>query len=77
MTEINQEIKDEYEKIKDKISYDEFIKEMETRMQDYEEVSFMGELDVARVIVGEYVDEENKPLSEKLSCVKDSRFKNR
>jgi replication factor A1 len=70
MTEINQEIKNEYEKIKDKISYDEFIKEMKTRMQDYEEVSFMGELDVARVIVGEYVDEENKPLSENSPVLK-------
>lgn len=70
MTEINQEIKAEYEKIKDKISYDEFIKEMKTRMQDYEEVSFMGELDVARVIVGEFVDEENKPLSENSPVLK-------
>ncbi|HTX61674.1 MAG TPA: OB-fold nucleic acid binding domain-containing protein [Methanobacterium sp.] len=70
MPEINQEIKEEYEKIKDKISYDEFIKEMKTRMQDYEEVSFMGELDVARVIVGEYVDEENKPLSENAPVLK-------
>ncbi len=64
MVEISEEIKEEYEKIKDKISYDEFLKEMETRMQDYQDVSFMGELDVARVIVGEYVDEENKPLTE-------------
>lgn len=64
MTEISQEIRDEYEKIKDKISYDKFLEEMKTRMKDYEEVSFMGELDVARVIVGEFVDEENKPLAE-------------
>lgn len=64
MSEMNDEIKKEYEKIKDKISYEEFLKEMQTRMQDYEEVSFMGELDVARVIVGEHVDEENKPLSD-------------
>ncbi|OPY25037.1 MAG: Replication factor A [Methanobacterium sp. PtaU1.Bin242] len=64
MPEMNEEIKSEYEKIKDKISYEDFLKEMKTRMKDYEDVSFMGELDVARVIVGEYVDEENKPLSE-------------
>lgn len=75
MPEINEEIKQEYEKIKDKISYEEFIKEMETRMQDYEEVSFMGELDVARVIVGEYVDEENKKLSEDIPLLKISELK--
>lgn len=75
MTEINEEIKEEYEKIKDKISYEEFLKEMKTRMQDYEEVSFMGELDVARVIVGEYIDEENKPLSEETPVSKISELK--
>ena len=64
MTEIGQEIRDEYEKIKDKISYDKFLEEIKTRMKDYEDVSFMGELDVARLIVGEFVDEENKPLNE-------------
>lgn len=75
MTEISQEIRDEYEKIKDKISYDEFLEEMKTRMKDYEEVSFMGELDVARVIVGEYVDEENKPLAEDSKEYKISELK--
>jgi replication factor A1 len=75
MTEMNDEIKKEYEKIKDKISYEEFSKEMQTRMQDYEEVSFMGELDVARVIVGEFVDEENKPLSEDTPVLKISDIK--
>ena len=29
MKEINEEIKQEYEKIKDKISYEEFLEEME------------------------------------------------
>ena len=75
MSEINEEIKQEYEKIKDKISYEDFVKEMKTRMQDYEEVSFMGELDVARVIVGEYVDEENKKLSEDIPLLKISELK--
>ncbi len=62
--EINQEIKNEYEKIKDKISYEDFMKKMEERKHDYEDVSFMSELDIARTIVGEYINEENKPLSE-------------
>ncbi|HEX7467218.1 MAG TPA: OB-fold nucleic acid binding domain-containing protein [Methanobacterium sp.] len=62
--EINQEIKNEYEKIKDKISYEDFMKKMEERKHDYEDVSFMSELDIARTIVGEFINEENKPLSE-------------
>ncbi len=62
--EINQEIKNEYEKIKDKISYEDFLKKMEKRKLDYEDVSFMSELDIARTIVGEYINEANKPLSE-------------
>ena len=62
--EINQEIKSEYEKIKDKISYEDFLKKMKERKLDYEDVSFMSELDIARTIVGEFINEENKPLSE-------------
>ncbi len=38
MTEIGQEIRDEYEKIKDKISYDKFLEKIKTRMKDYEDV---------------------------------------
>lgn len=64
MREISQEIKDEYWKIKDKISYDDFLKEIDKRMQDYDEISLMSELDVARLISGEHINEENKPLSE-------------
>jgi replication factor A1 len=75
MTEMNDAIKEEYEKIKDKIPYEEFLKEMQTRMQDYEDVSFMSELDVARVIIGEFVDEENKPLSEDAPVLKISDAK--
>jgi replication factor A1 len=62
--EIDQEIKSEYGKIQDKISYEDFLKKMEERKHDYEDVSFMSELDIARTIVGEYINEENKPLSE-------------
>lgn len=75
MKEINEDIKKEYEKIQDKISYEDFLKEMDSRMKDYEEVSFMGELDVARVIVGEYIDETNQPLSEDNPLVKISELK--
>ena len=62
MREISEEIRQEYEKIKDKISYEDFLRKMEIRAQDYEGVSFMSELDLARVIVGEYIEEKNEPL---------------
>ena len=74
--EINQEIKNEYEKIKDKISYEDFLKKMEERKHDYEDVSFMSELDIARTIVGEYINEENKPLSEANEAHKITRIRN-
>ncbi|MDD1764068.1 MAG: OB-fold nucleic acid binding domain-containing protein, partial [Methanobacteriaceae archaeon] len=62
MKEISEEIRQEYEKIKDKISYEDFLEQMGIRAQDYEGVSFMSELDLARVIVGEYIEETNQPL---------------
>jgi replication factor A1 len=75
MKEMNEEIIKEYEKIKDKVSYEDFLTEMEKRTQDYEEVSFMSDLDVARVIVGEYIDEKNKPLAEDNPVLKISELK--
>ncbi len=62
MREISEEIRQEYEKIKDKISYEDFLEQMNVRAQDYEGVSFMSELDLARVIVGEFIEEKNEPL---------------
>ena len=57
------DIKSEYQRINDKISYDDFLKRIEDMKKDYEDVSFMDELDIARMIVGEYIDEENVPLA--------------
>ncbi len=57
------DIKSEYQRISDKISYDDFLKRIEEMKKDYEDVSFMDELDIARMIVGEYIDEENTPLA--------------
>jgi len=73
MREISEEIRQEYEKIKDKISYEDFLEQMNVRAQDYEGVSFMSELDLARVIVGEFIEEKNEPLvqeskNHKISC---------
>jgi replication factor A1 len=57
------DVKSEYQRISDKISYDDFLKRIEDMKKDYEDVSFMDELDIARMIVGEYIDEENVPLA--------------
>ena len=57
------DIKSEYQRISDKIPYDDFLKRIEDMKKDYEDVSFMDELDIARMIVGEYIDEENVPLA--------------
>ncbi|MGB9936219.1 MAG: OB-fold nucleic acid binding domain-containing protein [Methanobacterium sp.] len=58
------DIKSEYQRISDKISYDDFLKRIEDMKKDYEDVSFMDELDLARMIVGEYIDEENVPQAD-------------
>jgi replication factor A1 len=62
---MNDEIMQEYEKIKDKISEEEFLKKMDEMKKDYEDVSFMNDIDIARMIVGQFVTEKNDPLSQK------------
>lgn len=61
---MKREILDEYEKIKDKISKEEFLKQLEERKKEYD-VGFIDEVDIAHMIVGEYLNQENKPLSER------------
>jgi replication factor A1 len=63
--EIKEEINREYEKIKDKLPYEDFLKKMDERKKEYADVSFMNDLDIARTITGEYISEANQPLSEK------------
>lgn len=58
------DIKSEYQRIIDKISYDDFLKRIEEMKKDYEDVSFVDELDLARMIVGEYIDEKNVPQAD-------------
>ncbi|NYB52906.1 MAG: replication factor A [Methanobacteriaceae archaeon] len=65
MREINQEIKDEYEKIKDKISYEEFLEKMEEYKKDNADVSFIDDISIAHMVVGDYITEKNEPLEEK------------
>jgi len=58
------EIMEEYQKIQNKISYDQFLDRIKEMKKDYEDVSFMDDLDIARMIVGEFINEENTPLAE-------------
>ena len=62
---MNEEMKQEYKKIEDKLSEEEFLKRINEMKKDYADVSFMNEIDIARMIVGEFVNEKNAPLSEK------------
>ena len=62
---MDNEIMDEYTKIKDRISEEEFLDKMKAMKKDYEDVSFMNDLDIARMIVGTYIDEKNEPISDK------------
>ncbi|MBU4534880.1 MAG: replication protein A [Euryarchaeota archaeon] len=62
---MNKEIQQEYLKIKDKISQEEFLKRMEGMKKEYEDVSFMNDIDMARMIVAEFIKEKNEPLADK------------
>ncbi|MDD2644139.1 MAG: OB-fold nucleic acid binding domain-containing protein [Methanobacteriaceae archaeon] len=61
---MDQEILDEYEKVKDQVSEKEFLEKMESLKKDYENVSFVKDIDVARMVVGTFIDETNDPISD-------------
>ncbi|GAA5818799.1 MAG: replication protein A [Methanobrevibacter sp. CfCl-M3] len=58
-------INEEYKKIADKISEEEFLKKLEAMKNEYSDVSFMNDIDIARMIVGSFIDEENEIKSDK------------
>lgn len=64
MREMSQEIKDEYEKIKDKISYEDFQKKMEEYKKENADVSFIDDISIAHMVVGDYITEKNEPTEE-------------
>jgi len=64
MREISEEIMQEYEKIKDNISYEDFLEQMNLLAQEYEGSELMNDLAIAQVIVGKYIEEKNQPLTE-------------
>lgn len=62
---MDQEILEEYEKVKDKISQEDFLAKMESMKKDYADVSFVQEIDIARMVVGTFIDEKNEVISDK------------
>ncbi len=64
MREMSQEIKDEYEKIKDKLSYEEFLEKMDEYKKENADVSFIDDISIAHMVVGDYITEKNEPLEE-------------
>ncbi|MGN1362747.1 MAG: OB-fold nucleic acid binding domain-containing protein [Methanobrevibacter sp.] len=54
---MDEEIQKEYEKIKDKISEEDFLKLLEEKKESYGDVDFMDDIDIARLITGEYITE--------------------
>ncbi|HHY00459.1 MAG TPA: replication factor A [Methanothermobacter sp.] len=64
MREISQEIKDEYTKIKDKISFEEFLNKMEEYKKENADVSFLDDISIAHMVVGDHITEKIETLEE-------------
>lgn len=60
----DKEVKEQYEKVKDKISKEEFLEKMKEFEKDYEDISFYGAGDYARMAATPYLKEENEVLSQ-------------
>ena len=58
-------IKEQYEKVKDHLSQDEFLEKMNELNEEYKDASFVKEIDIAKMIVSPYSDEKNETLSTK------------
>lgn len=61
---MDEEIKEEYEKIKDVMSEDEFLKLLEEKKKSYDNIDFMDDVDIARLITGEYIQESVESKTE-------------
>lgn len=60
---MDEKILKEYEKIKDQLSQEEFLAEMENLRENYEDVDFMNDTDIAHMVVNNYID-ENEDFSQ-------------
>ncbi len=61
---MDEEVKKEYQRISDKLSEEEFLKRMQEVKQEYEDtgvdLDFMSDGDIARLVVGEHIEETNE-----------------
>ena len=53
---MEEDVRKEYEKIKDVMSEEDFLKELDEKKKNYEDVDFMDDIDLARLITGKYID---------------------
>ncbi|MDR2830783.1 MAG: replication protein A [Methanobrevibacter sp.] len=58
-------LNEEYEKIANKISEEKFLERLNAMKKEYADVSFMNDIDIARMIVGTFIDEKNEMKSDK------------
>ena len=61
----DEEIKEQYEKVKDKLSQEEFLEKFNELEKEYKDTSFVNAIDIAKMITSPYSDEKNETLSEK------------
>ena len=59
---MEEDVRKEYEKIKDVMSEEDFLKELEEKKKNYEDVDFMDDIVLARLITGKYIDEKNEGI---------------
>ena len=63
--EMSDEIQERYDKVKDKVSKEEFLSRMEYFKSENAHASFMGDVTFADMVVGEYQTEEVESVSER------------
>ena len=51
---MDEKILKEYEKIKDQLSQEEFLAEMENLRENYEDVDFMNDIDITHMVINNY-----------------------
>lgn len=62
---MTEELQERYDKVKDKITEEEFFNRMEEFKKKNEHASFMGDVTFADMVVGQFVTEEPEVVSEK------------
>lgn len=68
---MEEEIRKYYEEVKDKISEEQFLSEVDAYMEDNKDNPFMTKSSAAEMVVNEYVDNKNEILSETEEYAKD------